>query len=68
MLLKSNSNVCVCEVVPVTDKSQEQVAGLGSRGTILHCFHLHWELGNVGSSNGSGVQFTFDSSNIFGTS
>ena len=34
MLLMSNSNVCVCEVVPVTDKSQTQVAGLGSKGTI----------------------------------
>ena len=24
------------EVVPVTDKSQEQVAGVGSRGNLLH--------------------------------
>ena len=34
MLLKSTSHVCVCEVVPVTDKSQEQAAGLGRTGTI----------------------------------
>ena len=34
MPLKSNSPVCVCEMVPVTDKSQEQAAGLGSAGTI----------------------------------
>ena len=34
MLLKSNSHVCVCEMVPVTDKSQEQAAGLGSTATI----------------------------------
>ena len=60
MLLKSNSHVCVCEMVPETDKSQEQVAGLDSMGTIL--LRPHWEWGNVtfGSNNSNGIQFTFD--------
>ena len=64
MLLKSNSHVCVCEMVPVTDKSQEQAAGLGSTATIAS---IPW--GNVtivAATVAVVFNFLFFSSNIFG--